>query len=918
MSYNYDFSRNIGGYDNLPPMTASKKDKQKDPWKKSVLDGFENIAIQQFNENLKFVDYYRMVEGKLPFRELAEIVPHLESLQELLDGVGVPTFIRHYDIMGQVVNSIVGSYTDRNFKYHITDTGEYGKNEFLRMQDDKVSKSLQQILDFHVKKGLAERGLTTEGREFASQEEQMQFMQQLQAEQQKLTPKDLESSVSMPYKTSAVKWGEATLDKDREAMNLGRLTRRELRDKLLSGRCFREYLVGYDKYTANTWNPKNVFFSKELDNDYVQRGEYVGKYEPLNPSEVIDQYGHEIPTDIQKRLLGGNTEYKKFVGSIEGASGSINQAINSNFVKRVTIPYAGYHENEFYTQMEDYLGTPLGETTRFNKDGSATTYDSFLPRSRGNNFSRYSDYSRLIRDDFEHRTDKCMVTKVYFKARDKWGFLTWENEYGRIETAEVTEDILPEFLKENNITQTLKSTLVEAISEFEPNTLKWMFRPVVYEGVKVQSPYLEHPIYVYCRPMENQIKGDSEFDALLPVAGFVGQGIAEKIEPYQSMYNYCMNQIVSLMEKEIGMFFLMDVNMIPSEFDGHGNAEDAIMNLRSVAKDVGIMPVAMAADNGKPSSPFNQFSSYNVTYGAEMASRIQMAEIAQRKAYETIGINPQTLSQPTKYETAEGVKLNQDMSFAQISELYEDFELYLQGALELHLSVAQYAQSFNKDNSLFYTKSDASLTFLKETDPTLSLRNLGILPSNDNNKRKEVETFKSLLINNNTLGSDTIELAKLIQSDAMSDMIKIAEDAHNRKTADEQTKFQQQQSLVQQDAENKKQLSEAEYAREEESKDKDRTNNIERERIKAQGRAADKDADASSVAVINAAADNALKSKTLDHKIKTDVSKLNLEEQKQEDARKQAREELKLKAQELKERAANRATKETVAIVNKN
>lgn len=918
MAYNYDFSRNIGGSDNLPPPTASKKDKAKDSWKKSVLDGFENIAIVQFNENLKFVDYYRMIEGRMAFRELAEVAPQLESLDDLLNGVGVPTFIRHYDIMGQVVNTIVGSYTDRSFKYHITDTGEFGQNEFLRMQDDKVSKSLQEILDFHVKKGLAEKGLTIEGKKFASEEEQMQFLQQLQAEQQKLTPKDLESSISTPFKTSAVKWGEATLDKDREVMNLGRLCRRELRDKLLSGRCFREYLIGYDKYTAKTWNPKYVFFSKELDNDYVQRGEYVGKYEPLTPSEVIDQYGHEISTDIQKKILGGNEEYKNFVGTIEGAAGSIHEAINSNFVKRVTVPYAGYFENEFYTQMEDFTGVPLGESTMFNKDGSTSTYDSWLPRRYGRNFSRYSDYARLIRDDFEHRSDHCMVTKVYFKARDKWGFLTYENEYGRIETAEVTEDILSEFLKENNIKQTYKETIVDAISEFEPNTLKWMYRPVVYEGVKIQSPYLEQPLYVYCRPMDHQIKGDSEFDVLLPVAGFVGQGIAEKIEPYQSMYNYCMNQIVSLMEKEIGMFFLMDVNMIPSEFDGHGDAEDGLMNLRSMAKDIGIMPVAMAADNGKPNSPFNQFSSYNVSYANEMNQRIAMAEVAQRKAYETIGINPQMLSQPTKYETAEGVKLNQDVSFAQISEIYEDFELYLQGALELHLSVAQYCQSFNKDASLFYTKSDASLTFLKEADPTISLRTLGIMPSNDNHKRKEAETFKSLLLNNNTLGSDTIELAKLIQSDAMSDMIKIAEDAKNRQMAEKQTDFQRQQSLIQQDAENKKRLSEEEYIREEQSKDKDRTNKIYLETIKAQGRAADKDADATSVAVINAASETALKSQDLEHKIKTDVKELNLKEQELEFKREQAREELKLRARQLQEQIANRMSRETIALVNKN
>ena len=63
------------------------------------------------------------------------------------------------------------------------------------------------------------------------------------------------------------------------------------------------------------------------------------------------------------------------------------------------------------------------------------------------------------------------------------------------------------------------------------------------EGLKVQSENLTEPLYLYCRPCEHQIKGDSEFDRWLPVAGYIGKSSAKKIEPYQAKYNLCMNQI---------------------------------------------------------------------------------------------------------------------------------------------------------------------------------------------------------------------------------------------------------------------------------------------------------------------------------------------------------------------------------------
>lgn len=909
------FSR-IYKTDNLPPMTVPKKVKKSKEWKEAVLDSFENEAISQFNDNLQFIDLYRMVEGKLSYQELSEVAPHMKDIQSLLDGVGVPSFLRHYDIIGIVVNALVGYYDSMQPKFHITDTGEVAENEFIRYKNNQFQKMMVNVIKNTVDLSLAEAGFSPD-KKFNSEEEQQAYIQELNKARESFIPKDTQRDSNFTYKTTGVKWGEHTIERDNQRFNFMKMEREELKDKLTSGRCFRHFRIGFDEYEPETWSPKNTFFSREVDAEHIHKGEYVGRLNFLTPSEVIRRYGHEINAKTQKDILGGNESWKNFVG--DGYySGTVEESLRSNFNKQSTVPFANYHDYNFYLGLQEELGVPMGVQTVFNDDGSTSERDRYLPRLMGDSHGRYSYYAKIMRDDFKHRLDLCQVTEVYFRAYEKWGYLTYETPTGLIVTEEVTEDILPQFLKDNGIKQTFKEKLVDVVKEFKPNTLQWTYRPVIYEAVKVQSENLTKPLYLYCRPCEHQIKGDSDFERWLPVAGYIGKSEAKKIEPYQAKYNLCMNQIYSLLEKEIGVFFLLDTAMIPSEYDNWGNAQDALVSIRNTAKDIGILPIATSPDGQRNPTNFNQFSTYNLTYTSQINDRVRLAEFSQRKAYEVIGINPNILQAPTKYETAEGVKQNQEATYSQISEIYEDFQQYVKVALELHLSVAQYCQSNNKDITIHYTKGDGSTEFLKMSDPKFPLRRIGLIPTIDNRKRKELETFKSLLINNNTLGTDTLEIAKLIGSDDMSEAVKIAQYAQEKRQKQESDTHQRSQQLLQQKAENDAKLAEEAWLREEESKNRDRETAIRREEIKALGRAADKDSDTTGIDEINKAADIALKQTDLNLKHETNIKKYNLEEKKHNDGINLRMEELKVKAKEIEERQKDRTSREYIASINKN
>lgn len=899
--------------DKIPPLTVRKSVKESKKWQKAVLDGFESEGLEQFRDNLVYSDFYKMVEGEVSISELSEVLPDMSNMQDLLDGVGIPTFIKHYDLLGIIIRTLVGEIKELVHRFHIQDTGEGFENEYLRERNRLINDYLKNRIETEVDTHLAKEGYNQqEQRNFESEEEQQEYLQKLEQVRSKYTPKDIERKLSTSWKSKGLKWAEGTIHRDSEKYNLEReLDPLLYKDKLLTGNCFLHYRVSHDFYKPERWSPINTFFSKTVDTKYADRCSYIGRVHYQSPKEVIQNYGTKISSDIQKKLLGGNENWKSFINDSSTFTGS-----NIGSQKHYRVPHENYLDYNYALNLQDVLDQPLGEYT---SKGGRTGYRYFPKRHGvGNQYGSNNLYAKFLRTDLDIKDDLCQVTEVYFIAYDLVGYLTYENDYGRLVTEFVTEDILPQFLKDNNIKQTYKESFEEAVTSFEVNTLKWTYKPVGYEGLKITSQNLEEPIYLYCNPLEYQIKGDSDFDVRLPVAGYIGDSLANRINPYQVMYNICMNQKYDLLGKELGMFFLMDIQFIPSEFSEYGDTEEALNHLRDIAKNTGILPMATSGDAQKDSTVFNQFSTQNITFVPQLQSRMELAEYYKGKALEIIGVNPQRLGQANKYTTDEGIKVSQDASYAQTSELIDEFMLFKKSYLELHLAVAQYCQGSGKDLSLMYTKGDGSLAFLKENNDNLPFCRFGLVPSDDNQQRKKLLEARNILLNNNTLGADSFEIIKLLGTEAYSDLKEIARVERVRKDRLNQEKQQHEQNLTSQQIEATRIENEEKYIREEKSKDKDRYVKIETERINALGRASDKNSDSEGIDTINQQADLALKYK----KFEADES-MAKQRLKREDENAMKEYDLKIKkfnleAMKIKQQQANNRSKEFVATVNKN
>lgn len=909
----------------LPQAIPSRKKTRK--WEEGNMDRLESIGLSQMQENLAFRDFYKMVEGRLVYSDYESNPELLRDIAKLREQVELPTFVKHYDILGVIVNALVGEYMDQKDRFRVHSTDPISENEFIQEKTARVQKFAQESFQIKLQKKLVEQGIDPNKQDFKSEEEQQAYMQQIEATRTEMTPPDIELDMQKNWKTKAAEWAENTLENDGERFRMNDIDRQEMTDYLLTGRFFRHYKVGYDSYTPERWNPINTFFSQDIEISNPQDGEYVGRIHYLSASEVINRYGHHLTATQQQQLTGYYDESLTDGGMTGGTEPTFDKILENHFVENHIVPDKNHYEREAAYALEDMLGQPMGERTMLDEDGNEKTVSSWLPKKNNLNYLG-NTFASQLRDDIKVRTDVLQVTESYWRGFQRIGLLTYETEEGIIDQEIVTDDILEDFLKENGIKKIHTKSLndIEVANEKGKlrdmvDTIVFTYVPQIYGGIKINkgNSYLKKDLYLNVNPLEYQIKGDSEiYDIKLPVAGIIGSSTAMKIRPYQVLFNYCMNQVYNLLEKEIGMFFLFDVNYLPSEFKDQGTSQDWMLELREMAKEVGIVPLDTSKQNTQSAQQFNSFMAQNVTFDEQIKSRLELAEFAQGKALEQIGITQQRLGNPTKYSTAEGIKKSDDASFAQTESIFSPMRSAKVRALEMHLTIAQYAQKEGKDISVFYTKSNGDTIYLNFTDPDFPLRRLGILPTSDAKSRKELERLKEYLLQDNTMGHDIYDFAQLITSDSMTEILSVGRKARQESQQREQQEHQREQELLDQQLQADAREADARRQFDADEAEKDRINKLKVEYMEALGRAADKDAnmedfkmlmDQNQALINNQQKDQeiAIKEKQVENQSSKELANLEL-----------SREKLKLEMEKIRQKQRDNETQRYTSRINKN
>lgn len=931
MDYNiFNGIGNSRGNDTLPYQMVSKKTKENNKWLVNTLDVIYNKAVKQIRQNLIFVDIKRMTEGDFVPRsvdiEKTLYGDEAQQLKKLTNDVGLPTHLKNFDILGMMVHAIESVFGELDDKYRAETTDEIFTNQFIEEKTKRLHNNIEEIIQLLVKSTLIENGLDPDKQDFQSEEEKQAYLQQIEAKVQAINKEDIEGDLAKNFKVLATEWANNVLVRDSKDFNLLTRDKNRLSDFIRTGRWFRHYRIGYDYYDIEDWNPDEVFFAENSNTEFPQDCEYIGKIHHLSISDIISKFGH-LMTTKQQELIGdfwGNKgDYKK-----EGMSGmGVNSKAGAPFETNYLMPFNNYFDHEINLQMENYLGAPLAKTTHVNGDVER----HWMPRAGnitsgvGHNFTQY------YRNDINVTSSEIEVMETYWTSFDKTGILIYRNEVGSIDIKQVTEDLMIDFIQENDIKiksnislEDMQKALRDDNLEQYENTLTWHYLPKSYYAIVIKSGNsfpMKEDMILGGKAIEQQITGKSSyFDVKHPIGGYIGKSPIIKALPYQQLYNICLNQISELIADEPGTFYSLDVNAIPSEYKTDENTEEGLFNLMDTIKLTKILPLNLSRSNmeGNVAYP-NVFQRNEVVFASQVQYRQQMAEYFKQQAFAQLGVTSQLLGQMVNFETATGTKQNAVYTNALITSLLDDFISSKVFANEIHIAVAQIAETSGKTTKKI-TNSDGINVFIdimSEDGEYFPLRKIGIASASNSKDRPIVRYLQDMLMSDNTIQKDFADVVDIVTNPYSLKLKQLSREMRERSNQKQQSDQQFQDSQltkqIEAQAASQKALNDHELAKIDRKGEWD----YKSELLTAIGRdsASTKDDNIGDILSIY---DRNLKQTAIEQDgavRREEISrKMNMDEK----TIKQESEKLKIKQEELQLKHRELASKEYIATVNKN
>lgn len=755
-------------------------DKRKKTWGQLNMDALEAAGRAQYRHNLNLIENYEMIKGRF-------ILSHYDDtecksiIDQLSRDFELPNYLRHYDIISQVVNTLSGEWQKRPDMFKVVQMGEDAANEYLRKKIELTIESVVNAIDNEINQKLIAQGINPFIEEFNSEEEKVSYQEQIAQLKEGMTPKEIQEYMDTDFLTIAEEWGQHQKEYDRELFNLPEKEKVEFEDMLVADRCFRHFYITPTGYNQETWNPIHTFWHKSPDIYEVENGDFVGRIFKLSVSTIVDRYGSKMNTDDFEILMG---EYKD-------KKSKWNDSKYDWVYDNYYVPFKDYPTFDLLRKSWNIDPAQAGPIPQI--DWSGVSY--FQPGQEGFYY----------------------VTEGYWKTIKTIYKLTyWDEDLEQIVVRLVDENYeIPKYFTESK----------ELFSDDHPvDTYCETKVNEVWKGTKINTSSnskQKKDIYIDVGPNDFQFKGDLNiYGCKLPVCGQIfnarngtSMSLVDMMKPYQVGYNVAMNQLYQFMEKEIGVFMMFDVNMFVNSKDWGG--EDSWEKWMLVAKNLGMLP----ADTSPQNVQQNLAASggylpkvIDMDMGSRMMSRMNLAQFFEQQALKQVGFNEYRTGAYSANSTAAGVEQGSQASYNQTESYFTQFSNYLRRTVGMALDIAQFSQSQKDDVTFTYIKSDFSRAFVKNVGSELSLANLGVLVSNSQENLRQLEMLRQYALNNNTAGVTPPDVADMITLNSPSAIKRKLEVSYN-KFLEQQN---QQNELAQQQMELQKQIEDQRIAKEDE------------------------------------------------------------------------------------------------------
>jgi hypothetical protein len=551
------------------------------------------------------------------------------------------------------------------------------------------------------------------------------------------------------YTSIAEKWANHILTCQKAEFNLKEKSEDAFRDMLISAREFYHIYEDNSKlgFNIEVANPKNTWFLTTPDRKYVSdptgraQGAYAaGIVQVMELSEIIES----IP-DITKEEIDHLRSSLQDYGLINVRESNLG---NPNATPGIdSVQYDTYDPLVLQTRM--IIESEMKE----NDDG----LKDFLGLT-----SNVSSFGY-----------KYVVVRAYWISKKKIGKLIYLDEMGNEQSMLVDE---------NYKSKTIPTEV----------SLEWGWINQWYQGIKI-GPDIYHvkpyKLLTYC-----------------PIIGLVhevknteAKSLVDLMKPFQVLYNVCMNQLYTLLEKEVGKVYLTSIRHIPVPKDG--DAQDALDMWELEARNRGVVFIDDSPENLKSPSSFNQFRDIDLTRTQEIQSRYTLAMQLKQECWELIGMSKQRLGSVSASESATGTNAALTQSYSQTEPLFVAHEYVLGQLYQAIIDAALYVESSKPQSTLSYITSDGESAFVQVNGSDLRFRDLKVFLTNrpeDQKMFNELRGLSQAVIQN---GGSLHDIIELYSTNSVRQMKKVFKSLKDKQDAMQQQQLDMQQQQQEQQQE---------------------------------------------------------------------------------------------------------------------
>jgi len=840
----------------FPDQFKTDKEKQDESWVKNTMDYFANKAYAEYVKNRDtFVKNYDLMKGILRREDFYQ-EPEVRSFTDMLTAdLELPAYVKMYSIITTPVNELIGEISKRPDSFQVKAFDDDSKSEELEFK----TGILQEFVINQAKQKIQQQA-ALKGEEVSDEDLSKMTMDEVQGE--------LDS-----YTSTAERWANHVLTAQKAAFVLKEKSEDAFRDLLISAREFYHIYEDNSKtgFNIEVANPKNTYFLTTPDRKYVSdvtgraQGAYAaGTVNVMELSEIIES----IP-DLTKEEIDHLRSSLQDYGLINVRESNLG---NPNAIPgNDSIQYDTYDPLVLQTRMV------IESEMKENNDG----LKDFLGLT-----SNVSSFGY-----------KYVVVRTYWISKKKIGKVIYIDELGNEQSQLVDENY--------------KSGTIPT-----QQSLEWGWINEWYQGTKI-GPDIYHikpfKLLNYC-----------------PIIGLVhevknteAKSLVDMMKPFQVLYNVCMNQLYKLLEKEVGKVQLMSIRHIPIPKDG--DAQDALDIWEMEARNRGVVFVDDSPENLKSPSSFNQFTSLDLTRTQEIQARYTLAQQLKNECWELIGMSKQRLGSVSASESATGTNTAITQSYSQTEPLFVAHEYVLGQLYQAIIDASLYVESRKPQSTISYITSEGESAFVQVNGTDLKFRDLQVFLTNRPEDKKmfdEIRGLSQAVIQN---GGSLYDIIELYSTNSVRQMKKVFKTLKNRQDELQNQQLQQkQQQLDQQNQQAQAQLQQAQQQHDTQivhddyQKELDRINKIQVATITADAKAqipidADNSGtpDALEINKLNheqdkAARDYQIKIADIQSKGQQAASKLEIEREKNQIARENMANDVKVAEINAKNRAAKK------------